>query len=57
MKVNLNNSEDFITKCVGYAASLDQDNMDDHTMQLAADIYRLAELALEQHKRLIYIHQ
>ncbi|WWD14608.1 hypothetical protein CPL00368_CDS0096 [Klebsiella phage DevonBitter] len=31
--------------------------MDDHTMQLVADIYRLAELAKEQHNRLVYVKE
>ncbi|QGH45295.1 hypothetical protein [Bacteriophage Eos] len=57
MKINLHNSKDYITKCVSYAANLDQDTMDDHTMQLVADIYRLAELAAEQHNRLMYVRQ
>ena len=57
MKVNMTNAEDFIAKCVEYAASLDLDSMDDHTEYLVGDLYRLAELALEQHKRLEYVRE
>lgn len=57
MEVNIYNAEDFIAKCTDYADSIDTDNMDDSTMQLVADVYRLAELSLALHKKLVYIKE
>lgn len=57
MKVNLNNTEEYIEECSAYACSLPEEGMDDHTMQLAADVFRLAKLAQAQHERLVYIKE
>lgn len=57
MKVTMENAEEFITICTAYADTLPPDGMDDHTMQLVADIYRLAELAAAQHERLVYVKE
>lgn len=57
MKVTMENTEEFIAICTAYADTLPPEDMDDHTMQLVADIYRLAELAAAQHERLVYVKE
>lgn len=57
MKVNMENTEEFITSCTAAADRIHVHGMDDITLQLVADIYRLAELAKAQHERLVYVKE